>query len=275
DFDPQADPIVRVQARRLRALLDQFYEGDGASEPIRIDLPVGRYVPEFIRWSGVHAGAPVGEVPLEPEKSVPARGGLPFGWFALAIATTALAILAYASSTWGPGPQYTASASGLIHPPSVLVTEFQNLTGDRSDLDAVSGLAVELVTDLGQFETIAVGYDATDGAADSDYEFILSGIVRRSEGGLQYSAILTETGTGTVVWNKAVSFDSDVLAQADRVDQVSGTFGRVLGSPRGPLHQKARALVNSAADIRGGESLYLCRVMFDMYRERGSVGAGE
>ena len=29
DFDPQADPIVRVQARRLRALLDDYYSGPG------------------------------------------------------------------------------------------------------------------------------------------------------------------------------------------------------------------------------------------------------
>ena len=32
DFDPQADPIVRVQARRLRALLDDYYRGPGVGE---------------------------------------------------------------------------------------------------------------------------------------------------------------------------------------------------------------------------------------------------
>src|SRR5690606_12975454 len=35
DFDPQSDPIVRVQARRLRALLDQYYRGPGAEERFR------------------------------------------------------------------------------------------------------------------------------------------------------------------------------------------------------------------------------------------------
>lgn len=46
-FDPQSDPIVRVQARRLRSLLEQFY-GDGlGTSPARIRLPVGRYVPVF------------------------------------------------------------------------------------------------------------------------------------------------------------------------------------------------------------------------------------
>src|SRR6218665_539444 len=46
-FDPQTDPIVRVQARRLRAALDEYYTGEGAGSQVRIYLPVGRYVPEF------------------------------------------------------------------------------------------------------------------------------------------------------------------------------------------------------------------------------------
>ncbi|MBN9022837.1 MAG: hypothetical protein J0H08_12255 [Rhizobiales bacterium] len=47
DFDPQSDPIVRVQARRLRTLLEQYYEGGGATADVQIHLPLGRYVPEF------------------------------------------------------------------------------------------------------------------------------------------------------------------------------------------------------------------------------------
>ena len=48
-FDPQSDPIVRVQARRLRTLIDEYYAGEGRADPVRIVLPVGRYVPEFER----------------------------------------------------------------------------------------------------------------------------------------------------------------------------------------------------------------------------------
>ncbi len=46
-FDPQRDSIVRVQARRLRAKLCQFYESEGAAGAIRISLPLGRYVPDI------------------------------------------------------------------------------------------------------------------------------------------------------------------------------------------------------------------------------------
>ena len=50
EFDPGADPIVRVvQARRLRSKLARYYESEGAGESLRIDYPVGGYSPVFIR----------------------------------------------------------------------------------------------------------------------------------------------------------------------------------------------------------------------------------
>ena len=45
DFDPQADAIVRVEAGRLRRLLEHFYLEEGVNDPIRISLPKGTYIP--------------------------------------------------------------------------------------------------------------------------------------------------------------------------------------------------------------------------------------
>jgi hypothetical protein len=47
DFDAQNDPIVRVQARRLRQALLLYYADGNADQSVRIILPVGGYVPEF------------------------------------------------------------------------------------------------------------------------------------------------------------------------------------------------------------------------------------
>ena len=55
DFDPQDDPIVRVEAMRLRRALHRYYQNGGSDDPVRIDLPLGSYVPVFRR--GVFAGA--------------------------------------------------------------------------------------------------------------------------------------------------------------------------------------------------------------------------
>lgn len=49
DFDPQSDPIVRVEAGRLRRALAQYYAGEGIADPVRITIPVGAYVPAFER----------------------------------------------------------------------------------------------------------------------------------------------------------------------------------------------------------------------------------
>ena len=46
-FDPRTDPLVRVQARRLRARLTQYYREDGQHDALIIDLPKGRYAPTF------------------------------------------------------------------------------------------------------------------------------------------------------------------------------------------------------------------------------------
>ncbi len=46
-FDPRTDPIVRVQARRLRAKLVRYYREEGRADPLIIDLPKGGYAPLF------------------------------------------------------------------------------------------------------------------------------------------------------------------------------------------------------------------------------------
>src|SRR5437660_4265971 len=47
EFDPGSDPIVRVQARRLRSKLEHYYRTEGHDDPIRIEYPVGSYSPVF------------------------------------------------------------------------------------------------------------------------------------------------------------------------------------------------------------------------------------
>jgi hypothetical protein len=46
-FDPQADPIVRVEATRLRRALTRYYEREGARDAVVVELPRGCYQPNF------------------------------------------------------------------------------------------------------------------------------------------------------------------------------------------------------------------------------------
>ncbi len=50
DFDPGLDPIVRIQAVRLRRSLERYYLLSGHDDPVRIELPRGGYIP-VLRWA--------------------------------------------------------------------------------------------------------------------------------------------------------------------------------------------------------------------------------
>ena len=57
NFDPQLDPVVRMEARRLRRSLERFYLVEGTGCALRIAVPKGSYVPEFQDALGDGTGA--------------------------------------------------------------------------------------------------------------------------------------------------------------------------------------------------------------------------
>jgi len=48
EFDQKRDSIVRVEAHRLRKRLREYYESEGASHEVQIDIPSGQYTPRFV-----------------------------------------------------------------------------------------------------------------------------------------------------------------------------------------------------------------------------------
>jgi TolB-like protein len=47
-YDPRVDPIVRVEARRLRAKLDAYYASAGKNDAVLIKFPKGAYAATFV-----------------------------------------------------------------------------------------------------------------------------------------------------------------------------------------------------------------------------------
>lgn len=280
DFDPQSDPIVRVQARRLRGLLDEYYRTDGAAESPQILLPVGRYVPEFAYDA---RPIPISAEPARSASKLPILRpkGVTLSWFTLLAIALGVGLLVYSLSTWGGRQQGALAAADAMLPPSVTIVEFQNLTDPGAPTPPVSGLAIELVTDLGQFEDIEVRYGGTGGesngvaAAAPASDFVLTGIVRLDRDVVQYSAILTDTRTTSVVWSHTIPVSASDAGAMDVLDLVSRRLSLVLGSSRGPLHARARQFLASTTLTGEQVSLYLCRIMFDVYRDTGSAPDAE
>src|SRR4051812_47105945 len=48
-FDPAADPMVRIEAGRLRRCLEHYYLTAGSADEVQITIPKGGYVPQFTR----------------------------------------------------------------------------------------------------------------------------------------------------------------------------------------------------------------------------------
>jgi tetratricopeptide (TPR) repeat protein len=71
-FNPQIDPIVRVEATRLRRTLERYFAGAGAEDPVVITLPRGTYVPTFTRRAAAREATAEASV-----ETLPPGNGMP------------------------------------------------------------------------------------------------------------------------------------------------------------------------------------------------------
>jgi len=111
DYDPKVDPIVRVQARRLRSKLAEYYAGEGSGDTLVIRIPKGAYIPAFdIRPA---ASAPR---PDDPQGAKPGRKSWGI-WLAAGGAAVLLAILLAAHALRnGPAAPSDANRSVAVLP---------------------------------------------------------------------------------------------------------------------------------------------------------------
>lgn len=126
DFDAQSDPLVRVEAGRLRRRLIEYYATEGSSDSVQIELPRGGYVPEF-RYAAAEPSAP---------KDPPPR----WRWLRNAVVLAVTALLAallvvqWHGNAVRPPAQVeseTASSAGTAKP-RVLVLPFGCWSGSLS-----------------------------------------------------------------------------------------------------------------------------------------------
>jgi hypothetical protein len=102
DYSPAEDGIVRRQAHILRRKLEAYYAGEGRADKVRVEVPVGRYVPVF-RLQEPEGAAP--PAPVEPplERTYPK-------WLAVLGAAVVLAAAAYSAGRLGARSSYAGSA---------------------------------------------------------------------------------------------------------------------------------------------------------------------
>jgi hypothetical protein len=98
-YDPSDDATVRVKAGEVRKRLGIYYSGEGARDPIRIELPSGTYVPEFRRAA---VEAPI-VVPIRPVEPAPPAPAWRIEWWHILLVATVGAAIAALSLNFAPG----------------------------------------------------------------------------------------------------------------------------------------------------------------------------
>ncbi len=216
-FDAQSDPVVRVEAGRLRRALERYYLTGGNRDRILITIPKGGYVPTFAMRAH-QEDSPFAEArPVVPT---------PTGWRPQLPVHQGMAGL--------------HAVSGLVAPPGVprlLIQPFDDLSGASASAMMARALTEEVIGHFARFENLQVvenplAAEATatrDGADSLAARYALLGCVRISAGMLRVIARLRQIDNGFVLW--AQSYDEDLegqwllSVQADIARQVTTVLG--------------------------------------------------
>ena len=284
-FDPQTDPIVRVQARRLRGLLQEFYRQNLGRSGVRITLPVGRYVPEFeiLEAEDLAAATTADSVPASDASaaSTPAAGARPFGrrvWMqavaAMSVVLLLGGLLVALQVLRAPPPPETPAGPAIPGEPTVYISSFTNLSQIPA-LDAVvSRLNDQLSSLLAQFEDVEVGFVEPGKPLDKEVgSFLLSGTLATSGSGIELTAVLTDIATGSAVWNRNMRQPLPAVDDEQVVVTASRQIIRELGPFRSPVHAQGRRWLDAHPLQIPAVNGYMCLLTYRYARESTSPAA--
>src|SRR5215510_12185037 len=161
DFDPLTDPIVRIEAGRLRRSLAHYYLTAGKSDRIRIEIPKGSYSATF-GWADEEQAPPHGDPSGSAPKTEPAaphikaaspptlKSGRASARGAGIAGALMLCAALFTAAFW-PSEQ---PAGG--HIPSIVVVPFDDISADASHAFVARGLTYELIAELTRFNELLV-----------------------------------------------------------------------------------------------------------------------
>jgi adenylate cyclase len=156
-YDPRIDSIVRVEVRRLRSRIEEYYRGPGAGDPIVIAVPRGSYVPTFTEAltpasaTASTAAAPAASGPpivapvVREARSL--RSLAIIGTAVAAIVGLVAILLIYVDRS----PAAEASPK-----PSIAVLPFEHYSTGEQDAQLAASLTDSVTTSLARLGTLSV-----------------------------------------------------------------------------------------------------------------------
>jgi TolB-like protein len=195
-YDPRLDSIVRVEARRLRARLEDYYRGSGAADQLIITIPTGTYVPVFA------------ERPEAPAVVQPAANGKRRSRAALLVVavTAAIVLISTALALYMNRPAQASSEPGIA------VLPFEHFSTREEDARLVAQITDLVTAELAKIDRISVAsrtsaarYAAGGGSIPAiakalDVEFLLEASVVMTGENLHLVVRLVNGRTDRKVW---------------------------------------------------------------------------
>ncbi len=203
-FDPQLDPVVRIEASRLRRSLERYYLTAGTSDPIRIDIPKGGYVPIFEHRF---------------EEAAPERAAAP-------------------PEIDEPVPQTDQTF------PSIIVLPFRDLgTGQEFLAAGMTEELINALTQFNMLRVmgpntsfgVAQVREPSEVGQDLCVDYVVHGTVRVESTRIRITSRLLRVSDGAYVWSKSFDRQFQVGSVIEMETDIAGTIASTLGAPYGTI----------------------------------------
>ena len=223
-FDSNVDPIVRMEAGRLRDRLREYYDGDGQGDPVRIELPKGTYTPhiEFRQAATLDP---------RPDRAAPIKQ----------LMLAAAVLLAITAGLWGL--QHWNSGPSLPDKSSVAVLPFDNIGTDPKWDRLADGMTEDIITDLSHSKDLVViarnstelykgkPIDSRQIGRDLNVKYVLRGSIQSLGERIRVTAQLIEAASGIHIWSERYDRPEDDLfvVQNDVTQRIAATLTGYVG----------------------------------------------
>lgn len=214
EFDAQSDPVVRIEAGRVRRALERYYLVRGGDDPVIITIPKGHYAPRF---EEAGHGAEVAESSDDIDgKHARQEAGkfayrdllVPLGVPAVFAALAMLALIRPLEHYLSPSPVQPITSETLQA--RIVVEQFALLGQMPGGPNIARGLSDQLISELSKVNGLVViepKLSANSPAAAS--MFALQGSISRENNTIHVQARLMATDDGRVVWAKRFDSQTD------------------------------------------------------------------
>jgi len=292
-FESQSDPVVRLEARRLRRDLDSYYMSAGCDDPVRIHIPKGSYVAHFEAHETMGPVASHGhQAPTEHEQPAAQdtytatgtkthsldhdrRGRSGYIALTATLGFLVVVLIAYILTTGKPLETYTRGEG-----PVVFVLPFESLGASPISLFLASGIHEELIGNLMRFPGFRLYTFPAKQAADQDammaqlgselgVTYTISGIVQDDANHVHVLVKVQNAATGQVLWSGSYNQPLDPEAMVKAQLELAGKIASEIGAPYGIVNTdlESREQFPHPSDMQS----YICVLRAYEYRRNFSL----